>query len=131
MISSKVPFELCFDRETQQLTLSFEETEKPFQLSYEFLRVHSPSAEVQGHRPSEAILQWGKKSVSVERVEAVGNYAIKPFFSDGHATGIFTWDYLYYLCIHHDTLWTDYLENLRQAHLSREPSHAITPLFSC
>jgi DUF971 family protein len=126
MSSSKVPLELRFDRATQQLILSFEGIETPFQLSYEFLRVHSPSAEVQGHRPEEAILQWGKQGVSIDQVESVGNYAIKPFFSDGHTTGIFTWDYLHHLCIHHDTLWADYLENLRQAHLSREPSHAIT-----
>ncbi len=113
------PIELRFNREQRLLFLGFEGHETPFELSYEFLRVHSPSAEVQGHRPEEAILQYGKKEVVITEVESVGNYGIKPLFNDGHATGIYTWDYLYHLAINHDRLWQNYLEALEVARLNR------------
>lgn len=118
--TSHTPLELRFDKQLKQLSIVFENQTQPFHLSYEFLRVHSPSAEVQGHRPEEAILQWGKKDVSIDNVESVGLYAIKPFFSDGHATGIFTWDYLFHLATNYDILWENYLEKLRISSLSRE-----------
>jgi DUF971 family protein len=118
--TSHTPLELKFDKQFKQLSIIFENQDQPFHLSYEFLRVHSPSAEVQGHRPEEAILQWGKKDVSIDKVESVGLYAIKPFFSDGHATGIFTWEYLFHLATHQDILWKSYLEKLRTSSLSRE-----------
>ncbi|MES2207718.1 MAG: DUF971 domain-containing protein [Pseudomonadota bacterium] len=114
------PIELRFNREQRLLFLRFDEHETPFELSYEFLRVHSPSAEVQGHRPEEAILQYGKKNVVITEVESVGNYGIKPLFNDGHTTGIYTWDYLYHLSTHHDELWQRYLKALEVAKLHRE-----------
>lgn len=118
------PIELRFDRETRILTIQFEASEAPFQLPYEFLRVYSPSAEVQGHRPEEAVLQVGKKEVSITAVEPVGHYAIKPIFSDGHQTGIYTWDYLHRLATQHEVLWKRYLDALQLANCSRD---AIQP----
>jgi DUF971 family protein len=114
------PLSLHFSRADQQLTLQFDEQTPAAILSYEFLRVHSPSAEVQGHRPEQAVLQTGKKHVTIESVEPVGHYAIRPIFSDGHATGIYTWDYLYHLVTQHDVLWERYLNALASAHASRE-----------
>lgn len=113
------PLALIFSREKRTLSIRFEEHEQPFELSYEFLRVHSPSAEVQGHRPEEAILQYGKREVTISDVESVGHYGIKPMFSDGHSTGIYSWDYLHHLAIHHDELWNRYLKALEAAQLNR------------
>ncbi len=83
-----------------------------FRLPFELLRVNSPSAEVQGHGPGQEVLQTGKREVGIDNIEQVGNYAIKPFFSDGHESGLFTWNYLYELGQNQDTLWRDYLARL-------------------
>ena len=83
-------------------------------LSAEFLRVYSPSAEVQGHHLSEAVLQIGKENVAIAKIEPVGNYAIKLVFDDHHDTGLFTWDYLYELAKNYDILWQDYQLKLKQ-----------------
>jgi DUF971 family protein len=91
-----------------------------FRLPYEFLRVHSPSAEVRGHGPGQEVLQVGKRSVEILSLEPVGSYAVQPAFSDGHATGIYSWEYLYYLGENRDRLWTEYLERLNKAGASRE-----------
>jgi len=93
---------------------------KTFRLPYEFLRVHSPSAEVRGHGPGQEVLQTGKQSVEIRSMEAVGSYAVQPQFSDGHATGIYSWDYLYELGQNQDRLWKEYLEKLKAAGASRE-----------
>jgi len=90
-----------------------------FRLPFEFLRVYSPSAEVRGHGPGQEVLQVGKAEVGIDSVEAVGNYAIQPRFSDGHATGIYSWDYLYRLGENHDAMWQDYLDRLEKAGESR------------
>lgn len=89
-------------------------------LSCEFLRVHSPSAEVQGHSPEQAVLQTGKEHVNITQIEPVGNYAIKLTFSDGHNTGLYSWDYLYDLANRYDTLWMDYLSKLEAAGIQRQ-----------
>ena len=94
---------------------------RAFRLPYELLRVYSPSAEVRGHGPGEEVLQTGKKDVDIVAVEPVGTYAIQPRFSDGHATGIYSWEYLYELASNRDTLWQDYLERLRKSGARREP----------
>lgn len=120
------PLELRFNREERTLYISFEGHDTPFELSYELMRVYSPSAEVQGHRPEEAVLQFGKKEVTITAVEPVGHYAVKPIFSDGHMTGIYTWDYLYHLATHHEELWSRYLSALDNAHLSRDPVNSIS-----
>ena len=93
---------------------------KTFRLPYEYLRVYSPSAEVRGHGPGQEVLQTGKQSVEIRSMEAVGSYAVQPQFSDGHATGIYSWDYLYELGQNQDRLWKEYLEKLKAAGASRE-----------
>jgi DUF971 family protein len=97
-----------------------------FRLPTEFLRVHSPSAEVKGHGPGQEVLQVGKRDVTIVAIEQVGHYAIQPTFSDGHVSGIFSWDLLYRLGREQDTLWTDYLARLEAAGASRDeaPSKA-------
>jgi DUF971 family protein len=93
---------------------------KSFRLPYEYLRVYSPSAEVQGHGPGQEVLQVGKSKVEIRTLEPVGSYAVQPAFSDGHATGIYSWAYLHYLGENQEKLWAQYLERLRQAGASRE-----------
>ncbi|MEM7762576.1 MAG: DUF971 domain-containing protein [Pseudomonadota bacterium] len=89
-------------------------------LSFEYLRVNSPSAEVRGHHPDQAILQHGKRQVRIVRIEPVGHYALKLFFSDGHQTGIYSWDWLRILGEEHDARWAEYLNALSTAGLSRD-----------
>lgn len=88
-------------------------------LSFEFLRIYSPSAEVTGHGMEPPILQTGKHAVDILNLESVGNYAIKPIFSDGHKTGIYSWDYLYKLAMNQEKMWHDYLVRLETAGESR------------
>ena len=91
-----------------------------FRLPYEFLRVHSPSAEVRGHGPGQETLQVGKREVTIVDVEPVGHYALRPKFSDGHDSGIYSWDYLYDLGVRQDELWERYLAKLAAAGATRE-----------
>jgi DUF971 family protein len=89
------------------------------------LRVYSPSAEVRGHGPGQEVLQVGKRDIEVDLLEQVGHYAVQPHFSDGHTTGIFSWDYLYWLGANQLQLWRDYDDRLRAAGQSRDPSPAL------
>ena len=91
-------------------------------LGAEFLRVHSPSAEVRGHGRGQEVLQTGKRKVRLTGVEAVGNYAVKLSFDDGHDSGIYSWDYLHELCSRKEELWRGYLDRLRKARASRDPA---------
>lgn len=91
-----------------------------FRIPFELMRVYSPSAEVQGHGPGQAVLQTGKRQVALNALEPVGNYAVQPSFSDGHDTGIFSWDYLYFLGSQQDQLWADYLARLKAAGVERD-----------
>ena len=91
-----------------------------FRIPFELLRVYSPSAEVQGHGPGQEVLQTGKRAVGISTIEPVGTYAIKPFFSDGHESGLYTWEYLYQLGSQQEALWQQYLERLTQAGLDRD-----------
>lgn len=91
-----------------------------FKIPFELMRIYSPSAEVQGHGPGQEILQTGKREVNVGELEPVGNYAVKPVFSDGHESGIFSWDYLYYLGSQQDRLWADYTSRLAAAGVERD-----------
>ncbi|HEV2220848.1 MAG TPA: DUF971 domain-containing protein [Casimicrobiaceae bacterium] len=93
---------------------------RSFRLPYEFLRVHSPSAEVRGHGPGQETLQTGKRDVTITTVEPIGHYALRPTFSDGHDTGIYSWDYLYDLGERQDAMWQRYLERLAAAGASRD-----------
>lgn len=98
-----------------------------YSLPAEFLRVHSPSAEVQGH--GKPILQFGKLGVGLSKIEPAGQYALKLTFDDGHDSGLFTWDYLYQLCVRREGLWQDYLDELQAAGKSRDPSETIVRLM--
>src|SRR5262252_7004164 len=91
-----------------------------FRLPFELLRVYSPSAEVQGHGPGQEVLQTGKREVDLVALEPVGNYAVQPTFSDGHDSGIFSWDYLYHLGAQQDELWRNYEQRLRDAGVDRD-----------
>jgi DUF971 family protein len=91
-----------------------------YELSCEFLRVFTPSAEARGHAPGQEVLQVGKRSVSIDSIEPVGQYALKLVFSDGHNTGLYSWDMLYDFCVHRDALWQAYLEKLEVTGGSRD-----------
>lgn len=91
-----------------------------FRIPFELMRVYSPSAEVKGHGPGQEVLQTGKRNVGLLDIEPVGNYAIKPTFTDGHDSGLFTWEYLYFLGSEHDTLWSDYEKRLAATGVTRD-----------
>ncbi len=93
---------------------------KTFRIPFELMRVYSPSAEVQGHGPGQEVLQTGKREVAVMALEPVGNYAVQPTFSDGHDSGIFSWDYLYFLGSKETELWADYNARLAAAGVDRD-----------
>lgn len=93
---------------------------KTFRIPFELMRVYSPSAEVQGHGPGQETLQTGKREVGIEAIEPVGNYAVKPTFSDGHDSGLFTWEYLYFLGEQEQALWAQYEERLQTAGVQRD-----------
>ena len=92
-----------------------------FRLSCEYLRVFSPSAEVRGHGPGQEVLQSGKLKVAITAIKPVGNYALQLVFDDGHDTGLYSWDYLYDLCINQEQRWQDYLDRMAEAGASRDP----------
>lgn len=117
--NTPLPTEIKLHQMSRMLELTFDDG-KHFQLPCEFLRVYSPSAEVRGHGPGQETLQVGKKNVEIKSIEAVGNYAIQLAFSDGHNTGIYSWDILYDYGVRQDELWQDYLQRLEKAGASRE-----------
>ena len=121
--STPIPTEIKLHQATRVMELSFADG-TAFRLPYEFLRVYSPSAEVRGHGPGQETLQVGKREVTIAEIEPVGHYAIRPKFSDGHDTGIYSWDYLYDLGVRHDELWARYIARLEQAGASRDPGAA-------
>jgi len=118
--TTPAPTEITAHTASRVLEVRFEDG-RSFRLPFEFLRVFSPSAEVRGHGPGQETLQWGKREVLVRTVDAVGHYAIQPVFSDGHDSGIYSWDYLYELGVRQDELWADYLRRLAAAGKSRDP----------
>jgi DUF971 family protein len=91
-----------------------------FRIPFELMRIYSPSAEVQGHGPGQEVLQTGKREVDLMALEPIGNYAVQPTFSDGHDTGIFSWEYLYFLGSEQERLWADYERRLKEAGVSRD-----------
>lgn len=113
-----IPQEIRLNRERNALTLVY--TDTAYDLTAEYLRVYSPSAEVRGHGVGQETLQTGKRFVQITDLEAVGNYAVKIAFSDGHDSGLYDWDYLYNLCCQEDVLWQDYLNRLAAAGSNRE-----------
>ncbi|MFC1602852.1 gamma-butyrobetaine hydroxylase-like domain-containing protein [Pseudomonadota bacterium] len=119
-MSQYTPTEIKLNRDKRMLTLSFQDGSS-YELSCEYLRVFSPSAEVQGHSPEEATLQIGKEHVNITKIEPVGNYAVLLHFDDGHNTGYYTWDNLYHLCTDQEQNWAQYLADLKTAGVNRLP----------
>jgi DUF971 family protein len=113
-----LPKNIIVHQQSKVLELAYED--KTYQLPFEFLRVWSPSAEVRGHGVGQETLQTGKRDVLINTIEQVGHYAIKPVFSDGHDSGIFSWDYLYDMCANQEEMWQDYLDRVEQAGASRD-----------
>jgi DUF971 family protein len=114
------PTEITLHQQSRVLEVAFDDG-KQFRLPCEYLRVYSPSAEVRGHGPGQEVLQVGKRDVNIGAVEPVGMYAVKLAFTDGHDTGIFSWEYLYELGVKQDANWKSYLARLAQAGKSRDP----------
>ncbi len=114
------PTEIKLHQASRVPELSFRDG-RTFKLSYEFLRVYSPSAEVRGHGPGQEVLQTGKRDVTISEVEQVGHCAIRPMFSDRHDSGIYSWDYLHDLGERQDELWQRYLDRMSAANASRDP----------
>ena len=106
----KTPSDIRLSKDKKQLTITFDKVEYP--MSSEFLRVHSPSAEVQGHGPGQEVLQLNKQNVEIKKLKPTGNYAIAIEYSDSHSTGIYSWNYLYHLAYNYDQLWSDYCQKV-------------------
>lgn len=113
-MSTPKPTDIIYHQKSRIFEVTFDEG-STYKISAEFLRVHSPSAEVQGHGPSQAVLQLDKENVSIESIEPVGNYAVQFRFSDDHNTGIYSWDTLYDMGQKQDEYWANYLERLKEA----------------
>lgn len=122
----QAPSKIKLHRDTAELEIQF--GAESYRLSAEFLRVYSPSAEVKGHGPGQAILQHGKKNVAITGIEAVGNYAIRLAFSDGHDSGIYTWQQLKDFIDNQHSYWERYTEALTKAGLSRDPHTSVIRL---
>lgn len=117
--NTPIPTEIKLHQRSREMEIAFNDG-SVFHLPYEFLRVYSPSAEVRGHGHGQEVLQVGKQDVMLDNIEPVGNYAIQPTFSDGHDTGIYSWDYLYEIGKDHAMLWERYLQRLADAGASRQ-----------
>jgi DUF971 family protein len=113
-VSDPVPTEIKLKSRSRVLAVAFDDGEA-FELPFEYLRVHSPSAEVKGHGPGQEVLVLGKENVAISAVEQVGQYAVKLVFDDGHDTGLYTWKYLYELGRDREANWAHYLERKHQA----------------
>lgn len=121
-----IPSDIRLRQQSRLVEFQYDSGEA-FSLSYEFLRVFTPSAEARGHAPGEETLQTGKRDIDIERVEPVGNYALRFVFSDGHDSGLYSWDILYNLCQHRDVLWAEYLSALEKSGLSRDVDTTSRP----
>ncbi len=113
------PQDLTVHGQSKVLEIAFSDGAS-YRIPFELMRVYSPSAEVQGHGPGQEILQTGKREVGIVDLASVGNYAVQPTFSDGHSSGIFSWDYLYFLGSQQDKLWAEYQGRLQAAGVERD-----------
>jgi DUF971 family protein len=126
MSDKKAPLPTAIELHRQSRTLELRYSgDESYTLSCEYLRVHSPSAEVRGHGQGQEVLQVGKINVAITAIQPVGNYALQLTFSDGHDTGLFSWDYLYELCTHQQQYWQTYLQRLHDAGAGRDPDVQI------
>lgn len=121
-----IPAEIKLHQKSRLLELGYENGER-YTLDFEYLRVFTPSAEARGHGPGQETLQTGKRNVDIERIEPVGTYAVRLVFSDGHDSGLYSWDLLYNLGKHHDELWQDYLNQIEAQGLSRDIDTSSRP----
>jgi DUF971 family protein len=126
---SPVPIGIELHRQSKTLDLKYPNNEN-YTLNCEYLRVYSPSAEVRGHGEGQETLQVGKINVTITNIQPVGNYAVQLTFSDGHDTGLYSWEYLYELCTHRQQYWDDYLKRLHDAGASRDPEVQVVRLRS-
>ncbi len=124
MNPSPMPLSITAHQKTAELEIQFDDG-LSFRIPFELMRVYSPSAEVRGHGVGHEILQHGKRGVMVTHIEPVGYYAIKPIFSDGHDSGLFSWSYLYFLGSRQEELWKSYEARLHAAGFSRDPSPRV------
>ncbi len=124
------PQEITVHGQSRVVEVAFSDGAR-FRIPFELMRVYSPSAEVQGHGPGQEVLQTGKREVTLLGLEPVGNYAVQPDFSDGHNTGIFTWEYLYFLGKEEAKLWADYTARLLAAGVDRDAPMASKPGHGC
>ena len=113
------PTDITVHSQSRMLEVTFSDG-AGFRIPFELMRIYSPSAEVQGHGPGQEVLQTGKRDVDLVELEPIGNYAVRPRFSDGHDTGLFSWDYLYWLGAEQERLWSDYEKRLLQARVQRD-----------
>jgi len=118
-----VPTEINYHKKSRVLDIAFRDADR-CHLTAEFLRVHSPSAEVRGHGPGQEVLQIGKEDVGIDRIEPVGNYAVRLYFDDGHDTGLYSWQELQRFCTHNERLWADYLSRLAAAGHQRKSTQS-------
>jgi len=124
------PTSITVHQQSRVLEVGFDDG-RQFRIPFELMRVYSPSAEVQGHGPGQEVLQTGKREVGLVALEPVGNYAVQPRFSDGHDTGIFSWDYLYFLGSQQDELWRKYEQRLEAAGANRDTTMAEKAAPGC
>ena len=115
-----MPTEIKLHQKSRMLEIAFSDGQR-FELPCELLRVYSPSAEVRGHGPGQEVLQVGKKNVEITDVQPVGSYAVQLVFSDGHDSGLYSWDYQHDLGVRQEALWNQYLERMKEAGANREP----------
>jgi DUF971 family protein len=121
-----IPTDIKLHQKSRFVELFYENGER-YELDFEFLRVFTPSAEARGHGPGQEVLQTGKRNVEIVRIEPIGNYALCFVFSDGHDSGLYSWDLLYNLGKHHDELWQDYLKQIETQGLSRDVDSTSRP----
>ena len=128
--NSPTPQALTVHSQSRVLEISFSDG-AAFRIPFELMRIYSPSAEVQGHGPGQEVLQTGKRLVEIAGLEPVGNYAVQPAFSDGHDTGIFSWDSLYFLGSQQDALWKEYAQRLSTAGRDRDAPMPLPEASGC
>lgn len=124
------PTEITLHGTSRVLEIAFDDGRR-FRIPFELMRVYSPSAEVQGHGPGQEVLQTGKREVGITNLQTVGHYAVQPTFSDGHDTGIFSWDYLYHLGADQEALWARYEARLAEAGVHRDAPMAAAAGGAC
>ncbi|MGE0347740.1 gamma-butyrobetaine hydroxylase-like domain-containing protein [Hydrogenophaga sp.] len=117
--NTPTPQSITLHQQSRLLEIGFSDGSE-YRIPFELMRVYSPSAEVQGHGPGQEVLQTGKREVDIVALEPVGNYAVQPTFSDGHSSGIYSWDYLHFLGSKQADLWADYFSRLQAAGVDRD-----------